>query len=224
MATFLQLQDDALERLNLPTASSSDSRTRIKRFINEGYKLLLADVGMSRARDTTATISVTAATAEYTVTASKIRAIRDTTNDTRLTEVSLSALRSMDPGDDSDGNPTHYAVRQVGATTLKVRLWPIPSENVTLSCDVVAAVTALSADGDIPVFPEEYHSILSVYARMCEYEKMDDTRYQMATREYTALVRSLRYYLRKSDTQHLTQSGGPRGYTSSLGPDFPDRQ
>jgi hypothetical protein len=222
--TFLEIQNDALEALNLPLDASSQSRTRIKRKINEGYRLLLADVGMSRARDTTASISVTAATAEYTVTASKIRAIRDTANDTRLTEVSLSALRAMDPGDDSDGNPTHYAVRQVGASTLKVRLWPIPSENVTLSCDIVAAVTALSADGDIPVFPEEFHSILSVYARMSEYEKTDDTRQQVASREYVSLVRQLRYYLRKSDTQHLTQSGGPRGYTSSLGPDFPERQ
>ncbi len=210
--------------MNLPTVASSDARTRIKRYINEGYKLLLADVGMSRARHTTATISVTAATAEYTVTASKIRAVRDTANDTRLTEVSLSALRAMDPGDDSDGNPTHYAILQVGASTVRVRLWPIPSEDITLSCDIVAAVTALSANSDVPVFPEEFHSILSLYARFCEYEKTDDTRYQMASREYTALVRQLRYYLRKSDTQHLTQSGGPRGYTSSLGPDFPERQ
>jgi hypothetical protein len=224
MATFLQLQDDTLERLNLPTVASSDARTRIKRYLNEAYRLLLADVGMSRARDTTTTISVTTPTAEYTVTASKIRQIRDVTNDMLLSEVSLSALRAMDPGDDSTGNPTHYAVRQVGASTLKVRLWPIPSENVTLSCDIVAAVTALNADGDIPVFPEEFHSVLGVYARMSEYEKTDDTRYQMAAREYTALVRSLRYYLRKSDTQHLTQSGRPRGYSSSLGPSFPDRQ
>lgn len=224
MATFLQLQDDALERLNLPTTASSDPRTRIKRYINEGYRLLLADVGMARARDTTTTISVIAGTAEYTVTASKLRAIRDTTNDVRLMEVSLSALRSLDPGDESDGNPTHYAVRQFGASTLKVRLWPIPSETVTLSCDIVAAVTALSADGDIPVFPEEFHSLLSTYARMCEYEKMDDTRYDRAAREYVSLTRQLRFYLRKSDTQHLTQSGHPRGYSSSLGPSFPDRQ
>lgn len=224
MATFLQLQDDALERLNLPTTVSSEARTRVKRYINEGYKLLLADNGMARARDTTTTISVLTGTAEYTVTASKIRSIRDTSNDTLLEEVSLSALRSLDPGNDSDGNPTHYAVRQVGASTLKVRLWPIPSEDVTLDCDIVSAVTALSADGDIPVFPEEFHSILSVYARMAEYEKMDDTRYDRAAREYVALTRQLRFYLRKSDSQHLAQGTLPRGYVSSLGPSFPDRQ
>jgi hypothetical protein len=222
--TFLQLQDDTLERLNLPTAASSDARTRIKRYINEGYRLLLADNGMARARDTTATITQVAGTAEYTVTASKIRGIRDVTNNVRLTEVTLSALRSLDPGDTSDGNPTHYAVRQTSATTVKVRLWPIPTSTDNLSCDVVSAVTDLAADADVPVFASEFHPVLGVYARMAEYEKMDDTRRADARREYIDLVRQLRFYLRKSDSLSIAQGAMPRGYSSQLGPDFPERQ
>jgi hypothetical protein len=222
--TFLQIVDDALERLNLPTTASSDARTRIKRFVNEGYKLLLADNGMSRARDTTATITQVAGTAEYTVTASKIRSIRDVTNNVRLTEVTLSALRSLDPGDTSEGNPTHYAVRQTSATTVKVRFWPIPTSTDNLSCDIVGAVTDLSADADVPVFASEFHPILSVYARMAEYEKMDDTRYDRARQEYIALARQLRFYLRKSDTLSIAQGAMPRGYWSQLGPDYPERQ
>lgn len=221
--TFLQIQDDALERLNLTTAASSTARTRIKRYVNEGYRALLADNGMARARDATTTITLVAGTAEYTVTASKIRAIRDTTNDVRLTEVSLSALRSLDPGDTSTGNPTHYAVRLTSASTVKVRVWPIPASANTLDVDIVSAVTDLSADGDVPVFASEFHHILSVYARMCEYEKMDDTRYDRARREYIDLVRQLRFYLRKSDTMATTQ-GQVRGYSSTLGPNFPERQ
>jgi hypothetical protein len=222
--TFLQLQDDTLERLNLPTAASSDSRTRIKRYINEGYRLLLADNGMARARDTTATITQVVGTAEYTVTASKVRTIRDVTNNVRLTEVTLSALRSLDPGDNSSGNPTHYAVRQTSATTVKVRLWPIPSSTDALSCDIVSAVTDLSADADVPVFASEFHPILGVYARMSEYERMDDTRRADARREYIDLVRQLRFYLRKSDSLSIAQGAMPRGYASQLGPDFPERQ
>jgi hypothetical protein len=222
--TFLQIVNDALERLNLPTAASSDARTRVMRYVNEGYRLLLADNGMSRARDTTASITQVVGTAEYTVTASKIRAIRDVTNNVRLTEVTLSALRSLDPGDTSTGNPTHYAVRQTSATTVKVRLWPIPTSTDALSCDIVSAVTDLSADGDIPVFASEFHPVLSVYARMCEYEKMDDTRRADARREYIDLVRQLRFYLRKSDTLSIAQGTRPRGYASQLGPDFPERQ
>jgi len=221
--TFLQLQDDALERLNLPTAVSSDARTRIKRYINEGYRLLLADIGMGRARDSTAQISVVAGTEEYTVTAMQIRAIRDTTNDLLLQEVSLVDLRGFDPGDDETGTPTHYAVRKAGATTLLVRLYPSPSANNTLDCDIVAAVTALSNDADVPVIPEDFHSILSVYARLCEYEKMDDTRYQLASKEYIAQARQLRFALRKSDSRHVTV-GRRRGYASQLGPNYPEHQ
>lgn len=221
--TFLEIANDALERLNLPTTASSDARTRVKRFINEGYRLLLADAGMSRARDNTTTITLVAGTAEYTVTASKVRFIRDVTNDLKLMEVSLSAIRSMDPGDDSSGNPSHYAIRQTAASTVKVRLYPIPSAAGTLNVDVVSAVTDLSADADVPVFASEFHPILSIYARMCEYEKMDDTRRRDAEREYATLVRQLRFYLRKSDTRTVTQGFGG-GYSSSLGPSFPDRQ
>lgn len=222
--TFLQIVNDALERLNLPSDASSTARTRIMRFVNEGYRILLADTGMTRARDTTTTITQVVGTAEYTVTASKIRFIRDTVNAYKLEEVSLSALRSLDPGDDSSGNPTHYAVRQTSATTVKVRFWPIPSSTDTLDVDVVAAVTDLSADADVPVFASEFHPILSLYARMCEYEKTDDTRYTLASREYSTLVRQLRFYLRKSDTRAVTQNGRPRGYWSQLGPNFPERQ
>ena len=222
--TFKNIVDDALERLNLPTTASSDARTRVMRFVNEGYRFLLAESGMSRARDTTTTITQVVGTAEYTVTASKIRFIRDTVNAYKLEEVSLSALRSLDPGDDSTGNPTHYAVRQTSATTVKVRLWPIPVSTDALDVDIVSAVTDLAADGDIPVFASEFHPILSLYARMCEYEKADDTRYQLAAREYATLVRQLRFYLRKSDTRAVTQGGLPRGYWSQLGPTFPERQ
>jgi hypothetical protein len=225
MSTFLQLQDDTLERLNLPTDASSTARTRVKRYINEGYRLLLADVGMSRARHSTTTIATVAGTAEYTVTASKIRFIRDTANNLLLQEVTLGEIRSVDAGNDSDGNPTQFAVVQyITPTTIKVRLWPIPSEVLTLDVDIVAAVTDLTADADLPVFASEFHHVLGIYARMCEYEKMDDTRKRDASKEYVDAVRQMRYFLRKSDSRATVFGGGARGYSSSLGPDFPDRQ
>lgn len=225
MPTFLELQDDTLERLNLPTDVSSSARTRIKRYINEGYRILMADVGMSRARHSTTTITTVAGTAEYTVTASKIRFMRDTANDMRMDEVALAEIRAMDPGNDSTGNPTCYAVvKYLTPTTMTVRLWPIPSAELTIDVDIVAPVTALSADGDLPVFAAEFHHALSTYARASEYEKMDDTRYRDTMREYVNIVRQLRHYLRKSDTRAVMQGGSARGYHSSLGPTFPDRQ
>jgi hypothetical protein len=116
VSTYLQLQDDALEALNLPLDASSSARDRIKRKLNEGYRLLLADTGMSRARHATTTIVTVAGTAAYTVTASKIRFIRDTANDTRLDEVGLSQILAKDPGNDSDGNPILYAISQTTPT------------------------------------------------------------------------------------------------------------
>ena len=165
-----------------------------------------------------------AGTKEYTVTASKIVTIRDTANDARLDEVSLAEIRALDPGDDSDGNPTCFAVVKTTPTAITVRLWPTPSAVWTLDVDILAAVTDLNADGDVPIFDSEFHHALSLYARACEYEKMDDTRYRDAMREYVTTVRALRFFRRKSGTRSTTQGGAMRGYTSSLGPSFPDRQ
>lgn len=225
MSTFLQLQDDTLDRLNLPSDASSTARDRVKRYINEGYRLLLADVGMSRARHSTTTIVTVAGTAEYTVTASKIRFIRDTANNINLQEITRGEIHAMDPGADSDGNATHFAVVQyITPTTIKVHLWPTPSAVATLAVDIVAAVTDLSANGDLPVFASEFHHLLGIYARMCEYEKMDDTRARDASREYVDGVRQMRYFLRKSDSRATTMGGSRRGYWSQLGATFPERQ
>lgn len=222
--TFLQIVDDTLERLNLPLDASSSARTRVMRYVNEAYRLLLAELGLGRTRHATTTISTVAGTKEYTVTASKIAVIRDTANDTRLDEVSLAEIRAIDPGDDSDGNPTSFAIVKTTSTTVTVRLWPTPSDAWTLDVDILAAVTALSADGDIPVFDSEFHHALAIYARACEYEKSDDTRYRDTMKEYVNVVRALRFYRRKSSTRTTIQGGASRGYTSSLGPNFPDRQ
>lgn len=222
--TFLELQNDALDRLNLPADASGASRDRIKRYINEGYRWLLADVGMSRALDSTATITTVADTAEYTVTTGAIRAIRDLVSDTVLQEATLVELRRRDPGDEETGDPTHYAIRNAGATTLLVRLWPTPVDARTLQLDVTATVTDLSADGDVPVFKAEYHHALSIYARMCEYEKMDDTRYKEASQLWQVTIRALRFALRRSDSRVMTQGRGPIARWSHFGSNFPEPQ
>ena len=222
--TFLEIQNDALERLNGPSDSSSAMRTRIKRYINEGYRWLLADVGMARALDTTATLDTVADQAEYTVTAAAIRAIRDLVSDTLLDEVTLVELRRRDPGDEDTGDPTHYAIRKAGATTLLVRLWPTPTDVRTLQLDVTASVTDLSGDSDVPVFRAEYHPALSTYARMCEYEKMDDTRYKEASQLWQAQIRALRFALRRSDSRVMTQQPRPIARWSHFGSNFPEPQ
>jgi len=222
--TYLQIQNDALERLNLPLDASSSARDRIKRYINEGYRWLLADVGTARALDATATITTVIDQAEYTVTASGIRTIRDTTGDCVLEQTSLVELRRRDPGVDDTGEPTAYAIRKAGATTLVVRLWPVPTDVRTLDVDIIASVTDLAADGDVPVFKAEYHSALSDYARMSEYEKMDDTRYKACAELFQAKVKALRFALRRADDRIVRQGGGPIARWSHFGSQFPEPQ
>jgi hypothetical protein len=210
--TFKEIQDDAMERLNL---TSADARTRVKRYVNEWYRRILGRLGMSRLRDASSTTIILAdGQAEYDVSAVKIAHIFDPTNEVMLVERSLTWMRDMDPTDSYRSNyPVAFAVRKVGATTLKVRVWPIPNQALTLRVDTSSGATALSADGDVPVLPEDYHWILSLAARVSEYEKLDDDRYKIARQDLEDAIRELRYHIAKSHTKQWSQ--GEPGLTVS---------
>jgi hypothetical protein len=123
----------------------------------------------------------------------------------------------MDPAETyTAASPVVYAVRKVGATSLKIRLWPIPAVSGTLKLDTSSGTTALSADGDVPVLPEDYHWILSLAARSCEYEKLSDDRFVPSRRDLDAAVSELRYYVAKSHTKQWSQ-GGKEAMQSRLG-------
>lgn len=210
--TFKQIQDAALERLNLDFSSaSSAARTRIKGYINEWYRRLLSESGLSAIRTGSGTLSVIANTATYTLTSTgKIRQIYDTSNNWPLVEITLDEIRRLDPDLSITGTPTHYAVTKHNASTVDIRLYPIPAGNNTLNLDVDALVTELSADADVPVIPEDFHWLLHLGARVEEYRKMNDDRAdnyeaQLVNRE----IPKLRYHIAKSRTRQLTQGRRP---------------
>jgi hypothetical protein len=212
--TFKNLQDDVLDRLNL---TSTDARTRIKRHLNERYRRLASTLGMTSVRDSTTTQTTATGTAEYAITAQKIKHIYDATNATYLPETSLADLRQRDPGLDSSGLPQVWAPRKQTATAITIRLWPIPDTAYTLNLDISSALTELSGDSDVPtLIPDDWQWLIGLGARLEEYEKRDDARYMALSREYEQGVKDLRYFLRKSNSR--TNTGDPAQPSSRLGP------
>lgn len=203
--------------------TSTASRTEVKRSINEHYRRLGSALGMTLGRDSTTTITMVAGTQSYSVTAQKIKFIRDASNSYTLREVSLGYIRDIDPGLDSSGNPEVFAIRKQTATTITVLLHPIPSAAGTLDVDISTALTALSANGDVPVLiPEDFHWLLSSGAKMDFYEKSDDqARYDRVLKQYEQGIKDLRYFLRKSHTHTFTQ-GERVKRPSRLSPFYPE--
>lgn len=59
-------------------------------------------------------------------------------------------------GAEASGRPSEYAVLDRRA----VRLWPTPDDVFLLSVDVSVFPPRLTADADVPVFPERFHDLL----------------------------------------------------------------
>jgi hypothetical protein len=211
--TYLEIQDQIMRRLNL---TSTDARNRIKDEINDRYREVASSTGLSKVRQGSANITVTAANPAATVTAAKIRTIYDPTllKDV-LDEVTLDEIRTMDPAGTVTGIPTKYAIVSHNASTITLRLYPIPSANNTLVADVLSGFTALTADGDIPSFPEDYHDLLVDGVLGDELQKLEKVNPMavMAADRFERRLADLRYFIAKS--AYLSRVPHDRGYEGS---------
>lgn len=110
---------------------------------------------------TNATITTVLGTADYTVPGSinTIIKVRDDTNTRRLLRRYLRYIAAL--GTQSNGQPIRYA--RLDATQIK--LSPPPAGVYTIRVWGIAPVAALSADGDVPVLPTEWHIGIRLLAK-----------------------------------------------------------
>jgi hypothetical protein len=95
-------------------------------------------------------------------------------------------------------------------------LWPTPSSALTLTVDYQRQVQDMVSNTDEPLWPEDFHWVLAAGARMLEWEKQDDSRWQAARQEYEKGVRDLKWFVHQQ-----TNSTGRATVGSRLGPWYP---
>jgi hypothetical protein len=195
--TFKQCQDRTLSRLNLTTTAA---RTRVKNAVNERNRRLATSCSLSRVRRGTVSINTVADTATITSTGVvKVFGIMIPTSNRILTERSIGEMRQLDPAETTTGEPYIYGVQRDNAASQTIQLFPIPDDIYALDIDGLLTGTDMSADGDIPAFPEDFHDALIFGALADEYGHAGDTveseRYEQ---KYEQRLRDLRYYLRVS--------------------------
>jgi hypothetical protein len=138
--------------------------------------------------------------------------------------VNPSAVGSITLHEDS-GVGTELAQITIGRVRpyyFIVLLWPTPSAVVTYTVDYTREVVDMVQDTDEPYLPTDYHDLLSIGGRMDEYEKMDDSRYSTAKRDYKEKYDSLQFFIHSSASERLIprSSSGRTGF-SDLGGFFP---
>jgi hypothetical protein len=112
--TFLEIQNAALTACGLSTSATSDARTRVKSYVNQWHRRILARPGFSRLlRDSVLTFDSVADQLVYGlgIPMARINAIHERTNDWQLVRQDLAWLRCADPGLTSAGSPQVYIPR-----------------------------------------------------------------------------------------------------------------
>lgn len=204
MSTFVQLQDKIMGRLNL---TSSDARTRVKAEINERYRSMLSSTGLARTRLTVAgSFNTVAGTYVTSLSVAKVLNLVYTSLGRVLQELTLDQIRLLDPDSTRTGAPEAYAITGANATTTSVYVWPKPDAIYAIQYDALTNITDLSADGDVPVFPADFHDALVfgvLSDELLKLEKLELAR--SAEEKFDERVRGLRYFVRKSAYLHEQQ-------------------
>lgn len=100
-------------------------------------------------------------------------------------------------------------------------LWPTPASVITYTLDITRAVADMVQPNDEPLLPVDFHDLLSIGARLDEYEHTDDARRRLAEVEWDEGVKALQSWLVVLPSQRLDLNGEMRPGFSRLGPDYP---
>lgn len=113
-------------------------------------------------------------------------------------------------------------IGQSYATYRKIALAICPSSAITYAVDFERDIQDMSQATDQPLLPERFHRLLAIGARMREYEKQDQARYQAAQAEYLYGLKKLKFfvYSQAVGTPNLRGAAQPTR-VSRLGAWFP---
>src|SRR5687768_8614449 len=111
--TFSEILADIYSDVGYQSSPASDVVSRIKRYVNEGLRVVVGEPQITRVLDADGpfTVASVASQARYVVpeAASRILKISERTNDRTLSALSLDEYRRREPDPASvTGVPTHY--------------------------------------------------------------------------------------------------------------------
>ena len=112
-------------------------------------------------------------------------------------------------------------IGQTYARYRRIALVPTPSAAVTYTVDFEWDPQNMSVANDEPLLPAKFHRLLGIGARMKEYEKKDDTRYQATKVEYERGLSKLKFYMNQAAAGRPNLRGRLHRGWSTLGPNYP---
>ena len=112
-------------------------------------------------------------------------------------------------------------IGQTHARYRRIALVPTPSAAITYTLDFEWDPQNMSVANDEPLLPPKFHRLLGLGARMKEYEKKDDTRFEPTKIEYERGLQKLKFYVYTQAAGRPNLRGQEHRGISTLGPNYP---
>lgn len=179
-----------------------------KDYVNHRYHEALGHSGLLRApwnEAVTTSLSVTAETRSATlpVDAWHVNSVYNSTALVKMEPLEGIAehLRYW-PDLTEDGTPVTYRIRN---NTIEV--YPLPSVTTALRVEYVAQLAVLSADADLPVFPQNFHGRLLVDGALADAYLDDGNQKQYDTHEaiFQAAIKDLVMWAGETQTERYPE-------------------
>jgi hypothetical protein len=142
------------ERLNYASSPATEVTTRLGNHLNEAHRQILREPSLQRLRDVAGAVTFASESgrAYYGLppVLSDIRAITDRTNDRRLRTLTVTDVRSGDPGLDATGTPYGYiywGIRAIKRLPASTGLWVVSSSAADTT--QTAQVNGVRSGGDL---------------------------------------------------------------------------
>jgi len=228
--TLLEIQTELARETNAnATTLNATTKARLLAAINRHYRRVASLPGLQHLRDTTTTFPSVAGQALYSISGvAKINRIWDTENRRYLNPMTMAQYRQLSPEaiTDNQGTPIFWVWQgQTGGSspTYDLYLYQTPDAVITYSADVTAVLTALAADGDVPILPVDFHDLLFLGPLVDEYRHMDDNRLTVVERAYREREAQFKYWMHETASGSTPIADNGLALASQLGPWFPSQ-
>lgn len=193
MTALSALRTSVYSRLGVPTSDALLTTAVVNQSINDAVNEIESEQDWPW-YEAVETITTTAGTATYTPTAGwrRTREVKPT-DDFPLERFSIVELDDQYPFDTSQGRPCAYAI-----DLAKIVLRPTPDAAYTLTHRYIKQETALSADGDAPLIPDQFSpAIVALACHIVLGRSREDGRASGALEEYVRWLSKMRRYSRR---------------------------
>lgn len=189
MSTFLAIRTYAALRFRDPTNVIVQD-TDWKSYVNSVYGNVLIKMPYAPWNEGSSTVVVTAGSRSVTLPTDvwRVSAVYDQTD--QFPMVALEGRQQVFqeyPQQTEVGQPMHYRIFDN-----KLEVYPLPQVDTTFLIEYFVQPADMVGDGDIPVFPSQYHDMLVVGAVAMAYRDDGNTQQaQVYDAEYNDMLKAL---------------------------------